>query len=320
MTGKKIIGGFAGLTEPGTTLSADTATENGLLNQILGNILSSDELLEVLSGMISTIKYADVSAWNDYGYVVDGAYSDDSANTKYAEAAGGFVGQSTATVFGEQVLDEDNNVVVNEEAGLSANNVRTVTGGRHAGGFIGKSSAAGVAEVADGSKPTSLLGSDPEAGRYRDPGYIPDVHLRVPMSPGSADSGLEVAANEGGKITDANDKLVYDGNAGGFAGSLLSGDTHHCTVTGLRAVKGLNFTGGFTGYMGKTGLVDADGVDVLDSLLGLGVGVADVIGLPGGKLYRHRYGRRFYRGKPQYRRRIRRRLPVDLSAMPIWDE
>lgn len=277
VTGKKIIGGFAGLTEPGTTLSADTATENGLLNQILGNILSSDELLEVLSGMISTIKYADVSAWNDYGYVVDGAYSDDSANTKYAEAAGGFVGQSTATVFGEQVLDEDNNVVVNEEAGLSANNVRTVTGGRHAGGFIGKSSAAGVAEVADGSKPTSLLGQILKLDGIE----ILDIfrtYIYASHVTGSADSGLEVAANEGGKITDANDKLVYDGNAGGFAGSLLSGDTHHCTVTGLRAVKGLNFTGGFTGYMGKTGLVDADGVDVLDSLLGLGVGVADVIG------------------------------------------
>ena len=95
---------------------------------------------------------------------------------------------------------------------------------------------------------------------------------------GSADSGLEVTANEGGQLKDKNDNLVYDGNAGGFAGSLLSGDTHKCSVERLRTVRGLNLTGGFVGYMGKTGLVDADGVDVLDKLLGLGVGVADVIG------------------------------------------
>lgn len=280
VTGTASVGGFAGMTEPGTTLTADTKTESGLLNQILGLLLDSEELLDILPAMVATIRYADVSAWDDYGYTVSGAYNDGSDNTRYADSAGGFVGRATGTVFGEQVLDEDGKVVINEQAGVSANGVRNVTGGRNAGGFIGKSSAAGVAEVADSDESdesTTLL--DKVLGLkgieildiFRT--YVYASHVS-----GSADSGLEVTANEGSQISDKNDALVYDGNAGGFAGSLLSGDTHQCTVTGLRAVKGINFTGGFTGYMGKTGLVDASGVDVLDKLLGLGVGVADVIG------------------------------------------
>lgn len=280
VTGTASVGGFAGMTEPGTTLTADTKTESGLLNQILGLLLDSEELLDILPAMVATIRYADVSAWDDYGYTVSGAYNDGSDNTRYADSAGGFVGRATGTVFGEQVLDEDGTVVINEQAGVSANGVRNVTGGRNAGGFIGKSSAAGVAEVADSDESdesTTLL--DKVLGLkgieildiFRT--YVYASHVS-----GSADSGLEVTANEGSQISDENDALVYDGNAGGFAGSLLSGDTHQCTVTGLRAVKGINFTGGFTGYMGKTGLVDASGVDVLDKLLGLGVGVADVIG------------------------------------------
>ena len=279
VNGTAAVGGFAGLTEPGTTLTADTASENGLLNQILGKILNSSELLEVLPGMVATIKYADVSAWDDYGYVVNGSYSDGSDTTKYADSAGGFAGRSTGTVFGEQTLDADGKLVINEEAGLNAEGVRSVIGGKNAGGFLGKSSVAGVAEVADAEdgSSSSLLGQVLNLDGIE----VLDIfrtYIYASHVTGSVDSGLEVTANEGAKIADTNDKLVYEGNAGGFAGSLLSGDTHACTVSGLRAVRGQNFTGGFTGYMGKTGLVDADGVDVLDKLLGLGVGVADVIG------------------------------------------
>src|SRR5699024_2776635 len=114
-------------------------SENGLLNQILGLLLSSAELLDVLPGMVATVRYADVSAWDDYGYTVNGAYSDGSSVTQYADSAGGFVGMSVGTVFGEQKLDENGQLYINEAAGLSANNVRTVIGGKNAGGFIGKS-------------------------------------------------------------------------------------------------------------------------------------------------------------------------------------
>lgn len=277
VNGRAAVGGFAGMTEPGTTLTASTTSENGLLNQILGLLLSSDELLEVLPGMVATVRYADVSAWDDYGYTVNGAYSDGSNVTQYADSAGGFVGMSVGTVFGEQKLDENGQLYINEAAGLSANNVRTVIGGKNAGGFIGKSSVAGVAEVAGADQSSSLLGQVLQLNAI-DVLDIFRTYIYASHVTGSADSGLEVTANEGGQLKDKNDNLVYDGNAGGFAGSLLSGDTHKCSVERLRTVRGLNLTGGFVGYMGKTGLVDADGVDVLDKLLGLGVGVADVIG------------------------------------------
>ena len=265
------------MTEPGTTLTASTTSENGLLNQILGLLLSSEKLLDVLPGMVATVRYADVSAWDDYGYTVNGAYSDGSSVTQYADSAGGFVGMSVGTVFGEQKLDENGQLYINEAAGLSADNVRTVIGGKNAGGFIGKSSVAGVAEVAGADQSSSLLGQVLQLNAI-DVLDIFRTYIYASHVTGSADSGLEVTANEGGKLKDNNDNLVYDGNAGGFAGSLLSGDTHKCSVERLRTVRGLNLTGGFVGYMGKTGLVDAQGVDVLDKLLSLGVGVADVIG------------------------------------------
>ena len=275
VNGTAAVGGFAGLTEAGTTLTTDTTSENGLLNQILGLLLDSPELLDVLNDVIPTIKYADVSAWNDYGYTVDGSYTDGGTTTKYAEAAGGFAGMAVATVFGEQKL-VDGELVPDGAAGVSAENVRTVIGGKNAGGFIGKTSASGVAEVADGDDKTTLL--DKVLGLqgieildiFRTYIYCSDVS-------GSADSGLEVRAMEGRKLYDKQE-LQFDGNAGGFAGTLLSGDTWECNVTGLRKVEGVNYTGGFAGHMGKTGLVDASGADVLDKLLGLGLGVADVIG------------------------------------------
>lgn len=275
VNGRAAVGGFAGLTEAGTTLTTDTTSENGLLNQILGLLLDSPELLDVLNDVIPTIKYADVSAWNDYGYTVDGSYTDGGTTTRYAEAAGGFAGMAVATVFGEQKL-VDGELVPDGAAGVSAENVRTVIGGKNAGGFIGKTSASGVAEVADGDDKTTLL--DKVLGLqgieildiFRTYIYCSDVS-------GSADSGLEVRAMEGRKLYDKQE-LQFDGNAGGFAGTLLSGDTWKCNVTGLRKVEGVNYTGGFAGHMGKTGLVDADGADVLDKLLGLGLGVADVIG------------------------------------------
>lgn len=284
VNGRAAVGGFAGMTEPGTTLTASTTSENGLLNQILGLLLSSHELLDVLPGMVATVRYADVSAWDDYGYTVNGAYSDGSNVTQYADSAGGFVGMSVGTVFGEQKLDENGQLYINEAAGLSANNVRTVIGGKNAGGFIGKSSVAGVAEVAGADQSSSLLGQVLQLNAI-DVLDIFRTYIYASHVTGSADSGLEVTANEGGNLKDNNDNLVYDGNAGGFAGSLLSGDTHKCSVERLRTVRGLNLTGGFVGYMGKTGLVDADGVDVLDKLLGLGVGVADVIGCQAEECY-----------------------------------
>ena len=284
VNGRAAVGGFAGMTEPGTTLTASTTSENGLLNQILGLLLSSEKLLDVLPGMVATVRYADVSAWDDYGYTVNGAYSDGSSVTQYADSAGGFVGMSVGTVFGEQKLDENGQLYINEAAGLSANNVRTVIGGKNAGGFIGKSSVAGVAEVAGEDQSSSLLGQVLELNAI-DVLDIFRTYIYASHVTGSADSGLEVTANEGGQLKDYNDNLVYDGNAGGFAGSLLSGDTHKCSVERLRTVRGLNLTGGFVGYMGKTGLVDADGVDVLDKLLGLGVGVADVIGCQAEECY-----------------------------------
>lgn len=62
----------------------------------------------------------------------------------------------------------------------------------------------------------------------------------------------------------------------------MDGSIKNSTVTNLAKVEGLNNTGGFVGYCGKSGVVDADKLDVLEGsfgeLLGGSLGVLDVFG------------------------------------------
>ena len=98
---------------------------------------------------------------------------------------------------------------------------------------------------------------------------------------GSPQAGLHVSAHTESS-QGSNASLVYYGNAGGFGGSLLDGSIKNSTVTNLAKVEGLNNTGGFVGYCGKSGVVDADKLDVLEGsfgeLLGGSLGVLDVFG------------------------------------------
>ena len=44
---------------------------------------------------------ADVSAWDDWGIIINGAYTNGTGNTAYAKAAGGFAGEINGAVIGE---------------------------------------------------------------------------------------------------------------------------------------------------------------------------------------------------------------------------
>ena len=56
----------------------------------------------------------------------------------------------------------------------------------------------------------------------------------------------------------AFENIVQTGNAGGFGGSLLNGSVKNASVTNLNQVNALNYTGGFIGHLGKSGVVDLD--------------------------------------------------------------
>lgn len=269
--GRSYVGGFVGSSRPGSVATLNPTAGEGLLSQLLNKLLSTPaDLIKVLNATIATIRYADVESWDNWGIIINGAYSSGEANTSYAKAAGGFAGMLEGTVLGEK--DK-------EDAGISAQNIRSVVAGEYAGGCFGIADVAGVANISAENE-TSLLDKLLKLGRtdvldaFRSYVYYGTVS-------GSKDAGLSVSANTAIK-SGQNNQVTYSGTAGGFGGSLLNGSVKKSKVTNLSNVRGLNSVGGFVGYSGKSGVVKADKIDVLGNntgqLLGGALGVLDIFG------------------------------------------
>ena len=269
--GRSYVGGFVGSSRPGSVATLNPTAGEGLLSKLLNKLLSSpSDLIKVLNATVATINYADVESWDDWGFIVNGAYTTGNKNTSYAKTAGGFAGMLEGTVLGEKDTSE---------AGISVRNIRSVIAGEYAGGCFGVADVAGVANISAGSE-TSLLDKLLKLGRtdildaFRSYVYSGNVS-------GSEDAGLSVSANKAIKYGQ-NNQVTYSGTAGGFGGSLLNGSIKNSTVTQLSNVRGLNSVGGFVGYSGKSGVVKADKIDVLGNntgqLLGGALGVMDIFG------------------------------------------
>lgn len=269
--GRNYVGGFVGSSRPGSVATLNPTAGEGLLSQLLNKLLSTpSDLIKVLNATVATIRYADVESWDNWGFIVNGAYTTGKNNTSYAKTAGGFAGMLEGTVLGEKDTSE---------AGISVTNIRSVISGEYAGGCFGVADVAGVANISAGDE-TSLLDKLLKLGRtdvldaFRSYVYYGNVI-------GSKDAGLSVSANKAIK-SGQNNQVTYSGTAGGFGGSLLNGSVKNSTVTQLSNVRGLNSVGGFIGYSGKSGVVKADKIDVLgDStgqLLGGALGVMDIFG------------------------------------------
>ena len=269
--GTSYVGGFAGKVDPGSVAAIDTATKQGLLNKLLDVLMvnAPAELIKVLNATVSTIRCASVSAWDDWGVIVNGTYQNGS-NTGYAKAAGGFAGSLCGAVLGEK--DKPG-------SGIRADKIRSVVAGEYAGGCFGIADVSGAANISAGNETSVLqyllkLGRTDVLDAFRSYIYYGNVT-------GSPDAGLGVSANT---ATDAgqNNQVTYSGTAGGFGGSLLNGSVKNSSVTGLNYVTGLNSVGGFVGYSGKSGVVKMEKLDVLGDkfgqLLGGALGVLDIFG------------------------------------------
>ena len=269
--GTSYVGGFAGKVDPGSVAAIDTATKQGLLNKILDVLMvnAPAELIKVLNATVSTIRCASVSAWDDWGVIVNGTYQNGS-NTGYAKAAGGFAGSLCGAVLGEKDTPG---------SGIRADKIRSVVAGEYAGGRFGIADVSGAANISAGNETSVLqyllkLGKTDVLDAFRSYVYYGNVT-------GSPDAGLGVSANT---ATDAgqNNQVTYSGTAGGFGGSLLNGSVKNSSVTGLNYVTGLNSVGGFVGYSGKSGVVKMEKLDVLGDnagqLLGGALGVLDIFG------------------------------------------
>ena len=269
--GTSYVGGFVGSSKPGSVASVNTTAGEDLLSKLLNSLISAPaDLIKVLDATVSTIRYADVNAWDDWGIIVNGAYADGSKNTAYATAAGGFAGSLSGTVLGKKDT---------EGSGPIVNGIRSVVAGEYAGGCFGIADVdAGVSVSADGE--TSVLGYLLKLGQldvldaFRTYVYYGSVS-------GSNDDGLSVSALKAVK-SGQNNQVTYSGNAGGFGGALLNSTVKNSTVVALSNVTGPNSVGGFIGYSGKSGVVDVNKLNVLGDnmgqLLGGALGVLDVFG------------------------------------------
>lgn len=269
--GRSYVGGFVGSSRPGSVATLNPTAGEGLLSQLLNKLLSTpSDLIKVLNATVATIRYADVESWDDWGFIVNGAYTTGKNNTSYAKTAGGFAGMLEGTVLGKKD---------SPTAGISVTNIRSVIAGEYAGGCFGVADVAGVANISAGNE-TSLVDKLLKLGRtdvldaFRSYVYYGNVS-------GSEDAGLSVNANVAKKFGQ-NNQVTYSGTTGGFGGSLLNGSIKNSTVTQLSNVRGLNSVGGFIGYSGKSGVVKADKIDVLGNntgqLLGGALGVMDIFG------------------------------------------
>lgn len=269
--GTSYVGGFAGKVDPGSVAAIDTATKQGLLNKLLDVLMvnAPAELIKVLNATVSTIRCASVSAWDDWGVIVNGTYQNGS-NTGYAKAAGGFAGSLCGAVLGEK--DKPG-------SGIHADKIRSVVAGEYAGGCFGIADVSGAANISAGNETSVLqyllkLGRTDVLDAFRSYIYYGNVT-------GSPDAGLGVSANTATK-SGQNNEVTYSGTAGGFGGSLLNGSVKNSSVTGLNYVTGLNSVGGFVGYSGKSGVIKMEKLDVLGDkfgqLLGGALGVLDIFG------------------------------------------
>ena len=264
--GTKAVGGFAGQIDPASAAALDTASSGGLLGGLLQNLIKAPgDLLSLLNTTISTVRGADVNAWDNWGIIINGAYTNGS-NTAYAKTAGGFAGEINGAVIGE--LNQPS-------SGVHVSNIRSVTGGEYVGGFFGLADVSAVAKVGDKENTNILasllkLGGTSVVDAFRTFIYDSDVS-------GTTEAGLEVQARESKKSEYVND-AVYSGAAGGFGGAMLNGSAKGSKVINLRKVNGLSYTGGFIGHMGKSGTVDLDNLGALGNLLSAGAGVLDIFG------------------------------------------
>lgn len=272
VTGRIAVGGYVGLASAGSVAGVNTNASNGLLQGILDHLIKTpDELVTVLKATATTIHAATVSAADSkWGFVVDGSYKEGDA-VKYAAYAGGFAGSLEASAVGEEKSTTKK---------IQVQNLRSVDGGLYAGGFFGLADVAGVAQVSGKdpkeTKSTLLkglikLGNISVLDAFRT--YVFDSSVT------GVQDGLKVQAHTVQNQPEGNfTETRYAGCAGGFGGGMMDGSVKNSAVSNLANVEGLNYTGGFVGHLGKSGVADIDDVSVLNKLLSGPVGALDLFG------------------------------------------
>ena len=273
--GNNAAGGYAGIVTAAAMAEVDTHTaKTGLLQGIFDAVVdNSSELASVLQVTASTVVYAQVDPDDsDFGFVVEGT---GSTPPRYA---GGFAGILEASFAGIRVAEisrddeADSNIVIN--------GLRSVDAIYYAGGFFGLADVTGVADVSHTGQTGILerlvtVGEISVIDAFRSYVYYSEVNgvsEGIVVRTHGADSRVtNIDTPNEGMLSETR----YSGCAGGFGGAMMNGTVKYGKVSNLNTVYGKNYTGGFIGHMGKSGVVDADNAQVAN-LIGLTAGAFDI--------------------------------------------
>ena len=271
--GVNSAGGFAGVIEPGSVADVNLNSSGGVIGSLLNGILNTPaSLVKALEATISNIH--DVSV-NGSGQPANGLKIGSPYVNGAPDYAGGFAGTMTGTLVGI-TTDADKENQPQEAANVTVNALRSVKGGYYAGGFVGLADVGSAVKVGEStpageSSILELIGLGKVSALDIFRPYI--YHAAIS---GRAD-GYSVTAEKTG-VQGTLDSTVYSGCAGGFAGAILNGEAHDSHAENLSGVSGPNYTGGFVGHLGKSGVVDADSASLAGGILDLTAGVLDTVG------------------------------------------
>ena len=261
--GVNAAGGFVGFSTAAAVADVNTNISDGFLQGILNALISqSGSLATVLKATATTMRDVSVSPDDDeYGFVVEGY-----KGTR-PRFAGGFAGALEATV----INDRDHPYT------CTVDGLRSADGQYYAGGFVGLADVGSFASVSDsdlsGIDSTTILGLINAGGVdvldvFKTYIYDSDVN--------GVSEGFFVQAHASGSEGLLSESRK-SGCAGGFGGGVMLGTVERSNVTDLNTVSGVNYTGGFIGHAGKSGVVDVDSATV-GHLLGATAGVLDIFG------------------------------------------
>lgn len=260
-------GGFAGATGPG-----DLVNGSGLDLKLLGiQLISIDNLLSLVSGVRTTYENVDVVGIESGFTVEERGLQENGDQREYV--AGGFAGEANSVRIVDGRVKNLLSVTANMQDGA-------------AGGFVGASSAGGLAGVVENNNTLSVaqIGNLVNAVPYLVPSY----------------DGCDVTYVDGG--------YVMGDTAGGYAGDFQSGKVNTYSVDGINPirddddperenwpyevgtsdvpwavnnihhVRGGNFAGGFGGKVYSGALVSAGGgLSVLGGMSNISLNAQDLL-------------------------------------------
>lgn len=255
ITASNYAGGFFGASGTGSVVS------DGGINLLGLNLVQINNLLQVGAAVQTTADTVTVSGV-DAGMKVTATGDGTSTDTgEKPVTAGGFVALGSATAVSSAHVTNLASVSANVHDGRLAANGQ-------AGGFVGESTASGLADVADEDSILSLVDIDGLLGAVT---YLLPTYTDVDVS-------------------FVGEASVKADSAGGFAGTFEAGtvdnsareEAQQRAVYGIDEVLGGAYAGGFGGNVYSGALADAGkGISILGGISGLKVDVTQLLNLIG---------------------------------------